>query len=355
MRTVLLVVAAARLVAALERPDVEFKIFQFPANQIPRIDGKTDDWAMVPASYAIGSDQLKDTVNSTPRDPKDLDVSVKVGWVKGLNRLYVLYEAFDNYWDFHSTTLHNDIFELVVDGDRSGGPFVRQMHPDVSLRDQLSTHRSFHGVHAQNYHIFTPAEGKDWAMVWGTQPWIRELPWANAAYSYDFKHGQSGKLILEFYITPFDYAPYEGPARAVESRLEENKVIGMSWAVLDYDDDTKPSYRAFWNLSHKTTMYGNASDLVAFRLMPLEPSLRPKISADWSFKILDDTARVVAFQDRSQGDLTGWQWDCGDGAASTERNPVHRYDKPGEFIVVLTVKGPAGEARKSKVWDVTLP
>ena len=36
---------------ALERPGVEFKIFQFPPDKIPRIDGKTDDWAMVPESY----------------------------------------------------------------------------------------------------------------------------------------------------------------------------------------------------------------------------------------------------------------------------------------------------------------
>ena len=30
-----------------------FKVFQFPADMIPRIDGKDDDWAMVPDSYAI--------------------------------------------------------------------------------------------------------------------------------------------------------------------------------------------------------------------------------------------------------------------------------------------------------------
>ena len=29
---------------ALERPGVEFKIFQFPKNMIPAIDGDTDDW-----------------------------------------------------------------------------------------------------------------------------------------------------------------------------------------------------------------------------------------------------------------------------------------------------------------------
>ena len=32
----------------LERPDIEFKIFQFPANMIPRIDGNIDDWDIVP-------------------------------------------------------------------------------------------------------------------------------------------------------------------------------------------------------------------------------------------------------------------------------------------------------------------
>jgi hypothetical protein len=65
----LLMVSAA---AALERPGVEFKVFQFPANQIPRIDGKSDDWAMVPETYSIGIDQLKDTVNNTPMDRRTL-------------------------------------------------------------------------------------------------------------------------------------------------------------------------------------------------------------------------------------------------------------------------------------------
>ena len=52
--------------AALERPDTTFKIFQFPADQIPRVDGDVSDWGMVPADYAIGIDQLKDTVHDSP-------------------------------------------------------------------------------------------------------------------------------------------------------------------------------------------------------------------------------------------------------------------------------------------------
>ena len=336
----------------LERPDVKFQVFQFPANQIPRIDAKVDDWAIVPPSYSIGMDQLQDTVNHTPFDRKDLDVTVKVGWVKGLNRLYFLYEAYDNYWDFRHPDLHNDIFEVVVDGDLSGGPFIKQMHP-LQGYDPDQAHFTFHGVHAQNYHIFTPAGHKDWAMVWGCQPWIKRLPYANAAYDYKFKHGESGKLTLEFYITPFDYAAYEGPERSVESKLWENKTIGLSWSVLDYDDDQAKSYRGFWNLSHKTSMYGNASDLVAFKLMPLEPSLHKPLEVEWSFQVLDMDRRQVAFHDDSRG-ATSWKWEFGDGLTSTDQHPVHRYEKAGEYVVTLFIEGAAGKSRLTKVWDVVL-
>lgn len=342
--------------AGLARPDVEFKIFQFPADKIPRIDGNPDDWSQVPESYTIGTDQLRETVVGLgdKRDPANLDVRVKVGWVRGQNHLYFLYEAQDDYWDFASDGLHNDIFEMVIDGDRSGGPLIRQMHPDKQLREKPETYYQFHGVHAQNYHIFTPAEGKDWAMVWGSQPWVKELPYANAAYRYNFRPGESGKLVLEFFVTPFDHAPPDR-ARAVPTQLEEGQVIGMSWAILDYDDPHAEQYGGFWNLSHKTTMYGNASDLVAFRLMPIEQSLRRPVEADWSFLVLDREQRVVAFRDRSRGKITAWRWNFGDGQSSAERHPVHRYEKAGEFIVTLQVEGPEGQARRTKVWDVTLP
>ena len=228
------------------------------------------------------------------------------------------------------------------------------MHPIEKLRDRLVTHLLFHGVHAQNYHIFTPAEGKDWAMVWGAQPWIKDLPYANAACQYRFRPGESGKLVLEFFVTPFDYAPQDS-SRAVQSKLVEDKVIAMSWAVLDYDDEKAERYGGFWNLPHKTTMYGNASDLVAFRLMPIEKPLRKSIVADWSFQVISPAHRVVAFRDRSHGNITSWRWDFGDGKLSTERHPTYRYEAPGAFIVTLYVEGPEGKARRAKIWDVTLP
>ena len=347
---------------ALERPDQVFKVFQFPANAIPRIDGKADDWAMVGGDYAIGTDQLAADDGSGRRpDLRSMDVSVRVGWVKGLNRLYFLYEATDDYWDFAAPDLHNDIFELVVDGDRSGGPLIARFHPDLMSRAGGTSSASalsdadgwwhFQNIHAQNYHIFTPARDKDWAMAWGPQaPWIKRLPWSNIAYSYDFKPGQPGKLTMEFWITPFDHAAPEGAAKSVETELTEDKIIGMAWAVIDQDGPGK--HADFWNLSPRHTMYGQASELRAFRLMPLDPAFRKAIDAQWSFEIVDRGRRLVAFHDDSVG-ATAWHWDFGDGHSSAEQHPLHRYAAPGKFVVVLTVDGPAGSSRLSKVWDVS--
>jgi hypothetical protein len=328
-----------------------FKVFQFPADQIPRIDADPSDWAMVPESYSIGLDQMSDDEHKHAHpDPKDLQIHVKVGWVKGLNRLYFLYQAYDNFWDFADPGLHNDTFEIVVDGDRSGGPLIPQFrnNPDQSESD---AHFSMHGVHAQNYHIMTPYEGKDWALAWGCQPWDKELPWANHAQKYNFKHGEGGNYVLEFYITPFDYAGCEGPQRAVESQLYEGKTIGLSWAVIDYDG--QPKNNGFWNLGQEHTMYGNATLLREFQLMPLEPTLRPAIAASWSFHVLDMARRLVAFQDESIG-ATTWHWDFGDGTTSTQQHPLHPYANPGQYVVVLNIEGPAGKSRLSKIWDVTL-
>src|ERR1035437_2353765 len=127
---------------------------------------------------------------------------------------------------------------------------------------------------------------KGLAVAWGCVRWTKELPYVKAAYRCNFKPGESGKLVLEFWITPFDYRGCEGPQRAVESVLKENKLIGLSWAVIDYDGVNSPK-RWFWNLSHKQTMFGNASDLVAFCLMPLEQKFRNPIHAEWNYTVAD--------------------------------------------------------------------
>ena len=274
-------------------------------------------------------DQLRETVAGIgdKRDPANLDVKVKVGWVKGQNHLYFLYEASDNYWDFAREDLHNDIFEVVIDGDLSGGPLIRQMHPIEKLRDQARHALSLpRRARAELSHLHSRRrQGLGDGL--GLQPGSRNCPTPTRPTSTTSSTAQSGKLVLEFFVTPFDYAPPD-PARAVPSKLEEDKVIGMSWAILDYDDEKAERYAAFWNLSHKTTMYGDASDLVAFRLMPIEKSLRKPVEADWSFQVIDREDRVVAFRDRSYGNITSWRWDFGDGKPRPSATPLTATKRP---------------------------
>ena len=85
-------------------------------------------------------------------------------------------------------------------------------------------------------------------------------------------------------------------------------------------------------------MYGNASDLVAFRLMPLEPGFHKPVEANWSFQVVDMDRRLVAFKDESYGPVTSWKWEFGDGKTSTDRHPMHQYQKPGEYMVTFYVE-----------------
>lgn len=339
---------------ALERPGEVFKVYQFPQDEIPRIDGNADDWDQVPENYWNGTDELwEDSGKHKGTKPESLDITVKVAWVEGMERLYFLYEAYDDYWDFSLPGLKNDTFEVVVDGDLSGGPLIDRFRENEETITEAQAWLSMHGVHAQNYHIFTPARDKDWCMLWGPAQWVKDLPYANYSYSYDFKPGESGKLTLEFWITPFDYVDPDGPDRSVKSKLFEDKIIGLAWAVIDYDDVDSERNNGFWNFSRSHTMYGKASELVAFQLMPLEAEFTSELRANWSQKVVDRSERIVAFRDESTGEPSEWTWDFGDGTTSNEQNPTHQYSEPGHYVVILTVEEGSESSSFSRVWDVS--
>ena len=166
---------------SLARPDREFKIFQFPADQIPRIDGNPSDWDIVPEDYSVGIDGVVDLRFGTKVDKKDLDAKVTVGWVKGESRLYFLYEAYDDVWVFDTDNLVNDIF-----GNHCRCGFIRRGHcreqlhheSDYNLKENEKgnvigdneLHYRMHGVHGQNYHVFTPPGAKRLVFCVGSCP-----------------------------------------------------------------------------------------------------------------------------------------------------------------------------------------
>lgn len=64
----------------------------------------------------------------------------------------------------------------------------------------------------------------------------------------------------------------------------------------------------------------------------------------------DAQALTVSFTDSSSdanNDITQWSWDFGDGATSTDANPVHAYAQAGNYEVTLTVTDSEGNTGTS--------
>lgn len=57
---------------------------------------------------------------------------------------------------------------------------------------------------------------------------------------------------------------------------------------------------------------------------------------------------TVQFTDKSLGIPTSWAWEFGDGATSTEQNPLHVYQNPGVYTVTLTAKNIVSSQKKTK-------
>ena len=60
--------------------------------------------------------------------------------------------------------------------------------------------------------------------------------------------------------------------------------------------------------------------------------------------------KVATFTDLSEdsdGTIVSWHWDFGDGQASTEKNPEHRYTKFGVYSVTLTVTDNGGASHSA--------
>jgi len=75
-------------------------------------------------------------------------------------------------------------------------------------------------------------------------------------------------------------------------------------------------------------------------------SLKPPIADYTTSAIQGCGSLTVQFTNNSKF-AERYMWHFGDGRSSTEENPLHRYDEPGEYEVRLEVTGAGGEAEIS--------
>ncbi len=60
------------------------------------------------------------------------------------------------------------------------------------------------------------------------------------------------------------------------------------------------------------------------------------------------TPLTASFNDQSTGSPTAWRWTFGDGSNSTDKNPVHKYNKSGLYSVTLTASNANGSDALTK-------
>jgi PKD repeat protein len=62
----------------------------------------------------------------------------------------------------------------------------------------------------------------------------------------------------------------------------------------------------------------------------------------------EPTTLTVDFTDTTSGPVDAWAWNFGDGATSTDENPIHDYATDGTFSVTLNVSGAGGNSSSAQ-------
>ena len=62
-------------------------------------------------------------------------------------------------------------------------------------------------------------------------------------------------------------------------------------------------------------------------------------TAEYTFEA---TSFIYTFHNQSQGDVSSYLWDFGDGTTSTEENPSHNFSTAGTFLVCMTASNECG-------------
>ena len=143
--------------------------------------------------------------------------------------------------------------------------------------------------------------------------------------------------------------PNEGnpPLEVQFSDYSQGTITGWNWSFGDGSRSTEqyPVHTFRVNGTYNVTLTVNGpqgSDTFTYpnciTVGPRPPLAR--IGADP--QRADYAPLTVTFTDTSMGNITGWLWNFGDGSSSAEQNPMHTYQKQGNYSVSLSVTGPAG-------------
>jgi PKD repeat protein len=164
----------------------------------------------------------------------------------------------------------------------------------------------------------------------------------------DIKKVVSGDLI----INQGEYIYFS----AENSSDEDGKIDNYHW---DFDDGNtsnsidpihKYDHPGIYNVTLTVTDNDGNKDVTSITITVLNSKPVAKINIE--NHPLSDSGKIPIFYSiqfnstgtyDSDGNITYWYWDFGDGNYSSDENPLHRYDNIGIFIITLTIHDDDGE------------
>jgi YVTN family beta-propeller protein len=154
-------------------------------------------------------------------------------------------------------------------------------------------------------------------------------------------------------VTSFSASPASGKVPLTVSFTDQSTgaPTAWKWTFGDGNDSTEKNpvhtynKAGNYNVALTTTNEGGSNRVQMSRYISVisengNVTLKPDYSVPaTAFSATPATGSMpltVSFTDKSTGSPTSWKWTFGDGGNSTEKNPVHIYNKAGKYNVTLT-------------------
>ena len=285
MKRLLTLVLSLGLVAAASAhaPEgVVHQAFQWPAGTEPTLDGDLSEWAIVPDDYRIPFSICLDGEGNPPTDFSDLNSEVIVGWSESENKLYVMDQRFDDFYDRDGVgggAGGDDTIEMHHDGDHGGEPFWVS-GDDFPDADERALNM---GRYAQTYHTRFPdlpgstgEGGETWAWFWVSQStWHDQPEYMDWGFQIDGQlNSGEATVFIEFNRVMWDEFVWNDPDASVQTDLQEESIIGLGWMFGDQDgsgtNEEKPPVET-WFMSGAADAWKTSASASDFLLAPVDP------------------------------------------------------------------------------------